>query len=64
MAKRREAVTERGVFAVDCEDVARFPVGQSVDDRDRHGEPVKGRIIAVKPGNKVALVIVETDGEA
>lgn len=55
-------MTHRQVFAVDTGAIARFRVGQTVCDQDRHGEIITGRVVELKPGNEVALVIVETEG--
>ena len=52
-------MTKRQVFTIDGDAMARFPTGQTVDDCDRHGEPIKGRVVEVKSGNKVALVTIE-----
>lgn len=55
-------MTRRQVFAIDAAAAARFRAGQEVDDRDRHGTEIKGRVVELKQGNKVALVITETEG--
>jgi hypothetical protein len=55
-------MTRRQVFAIDIDAVARFGVGRAVCDQDRHGEAIEGRVVELKPGNEVALVIVETEG--
>ncbi len=55
-------MTRRQVFAIDVDAIARFKAGQTVCDQDRHGEIIKGRVVELKPGNEVALVIVETEG--
>lgn len=47
-------------FFVDIDMIDRFPKGAAVDDKDRHGCQIKDRIMDVKEGNKVAIVIVET----
>jgi len=47
------------IFAIDIEHVGRFPVGRIVDDVDRRGNKIQGRVVEVKPGNKIALVIVD-----
>lgn len=57
-------MTARQVFAIDRDAVARFPIGRDVDDRDRHGQSVTGRVVEVKLGNKVALVVVQAKGES
>lgn len=56
-------MTARQIFAIDRDAVARFAIGQDVDDQDRHGQTVKGRVVEVKVGNRVALVVVQAKGE-
>ena len=56
-------MTARQIFAIDRDAVARFTIGQDVDDQDRHGQTVKGRVVEVKLGNRVALVVVQAKGE-
>lgn len=53
----------RHVFPIDNKAISRFRKDEIVDDVDRHKQPIKGRVIEVKKGNKVALVIVESTGE-
>ncbi len=55
-------MTRRQVFAIETGAIARFRVGQTVCDQDRYGEIIKGRVVELKAGNEVALVIVETEG--
>jgi 3-methyladenine DNA glycosylase Mpg len=55
-------MTARQIFAIDRDAVARFIIGQDVDDQDRHGQRVKGRVVEVKLGNRVALVVVRAKG--
>jgi 3-methyladenine DNA glycosylase Mpg len=56
-------MTARQIFAIDRDAVARFIIGQDIDDQDRHGQRVKGRVVEVKLGNRIALVVVQAKGE-
>jgi hypothetical protein len=46
-------------FVIDKDAMPRFPTGSVVDDVDRRGNPIKGRVKEVKQGNNVALVYIE-----
>jgi hypothetical protein len=57
-------MTVQQTFAVDRDAVARFPIGDEVNDLDRHGQAIKGRVVETKLGNRVALVIVQAREES
>lgn len=46
-------------YAIDKDAASRFVPGQDVDDLDRRGNPIRGCVVAVKEGQRIALVIVE-----
>lgn len=47
-------------FAVTKDAASKFCVGEPIGTgTDLHGDPMIGRVIEVKPGNEVALVVVE-----
>lgn len=49
-------------FAIMADRIAAFPKDAAVDDVDRYGDPIRGVVKDVKPGNRVALVILPTEG--
>jgi hypothetical protein len=58
---RSGELTKRTV-AIDAKDAAKFRAFINkgpIEERDRHGDLVKGRVLSVKEGNAVALVEID-----
>jgi hypothetical protein len=52
----------RMTFAVTKSAAASLRVGEPVGTgADLHGDPITGRVVEIKPGNMIVLVIVESD---
>ena len=50
-------------FVIPTARIANFPVGAVVDDTDIRRDPIRGRVVEVKPGNAAAIVVVEAVGQ-
>ena len=47
-------------YAVTRAAAAQFRVGEPIGTaRDLHGDPITGRVVAIKEGSAIALVVVE-----
>jgi hypothetical protein len=52
----------RMTFAVTLKAAEQFKVGEPVGTgADLHGDPMTGRVVEIKEGSAIALVIVEAD---
>jgi hypothetical protein len=53
------AQPNRLTFAVPIAQADSFRDGDACDAKDRYGDPMRGIVVAVKPGGTVALVVLE-----
>jgi hypothetical protein len=60
MARRND--DPPNTFIVTLRAAENFRVGEMIGaSKDLHGEPISGRVVAIKPGNNIALILVETE---
>jgi hypothetical protein len=52
----------RMTFAVTLSAATKFRIGESIGTgKDMHGDPMSGRVVDIKEGSSIALIILEVD---
>lgn len=50
-----------GPFFINISELEKFPLNSVVDAQDRHGGPIRGLVVKVLEGNRVAIIYTEPE---